>query len=331
MTTTTEAPAFPRHVVGTWTLTSSMIHGGDETLGTTKLFRSKGWIHEGRLIRLPVVSGNAVRGIWRRACARAFMDAYLGAGGEPVPLSAFYYLTSGGALHKGSSGASLDILGEADLRRLVPYVGLFGGAGLGKIQEGKLYVDEAIPVCRETVPRLSRIWPGVADAETAGLSIRELTEVHGYSRQDDAKNHNWRRYIDQGEREDLVLAIAGSQESETASEAGTSQQMRYENVELVAGTVLFHRWGFRWPPTTDELAGLAAGMLRWAERPQVGGRNAVGHGNLLPDYEGVEAETRLLGDGSAPLAEFAGRVPDEVLRDHCEAHRDAITEVLGAL
>lgn len=329
--TTQTTPTFPLHVMGTWTLLSSMMHGGDETLGTTKLFREKGWVHEGRKIRLPMISGNALRGVWRRACASAFLDAYLEAGGEPISLSAFYYLTSGGALHKGSSGASLDIAGETELRTMIPHVGLFGGAGLGKIQQGKLYVDEGIPVCRETVERLSRIWPEVVECETAEVSIRELREVHGYSRQDDAKQASWRRYLAAGDRQAVEAAIAEGQDSDVAGAAGSPQQMRYEQVELCAGTVIFHRWGFRLAPTADELAGLGAGLLRWAERPSIGGRNSVGHGNLLLDYHGVTAETKLLGDGSKPLAEFIETTPAEAIAEHVRANLDGIRAVMAAL
>lgn len=222
-------------------------------------------------------------------------------------------------------------MGEADLRTLIPFVGIFGGAGLGKIQQGKLYVDEGIPVCRETVPRLARIWPDVADAETAGMSIRELVEIHGYSRQDDAKNANWRRYLTDGDRRAVEAHIAQTTEDETAQAAGTPQQMRYEQAELVAGTSIFHRWGFRWPATRDELAGLAAGLLAWGERPHVGGRNSVGHGNLLVDYRGANVETRLLGDGSRPLSEWTGQTPTDALRDHIQGHMGAIRDVLARL
>lgn len=331
MTMTTAAPAFPRQVVGIVELASSLLHGGDETLGTTKLMRTKGWIYDGRKIKLPVVSGNALRGLWRRACATAFLDAYLEAGGEPVSLSAFYYLTSGGALHKGSTGSSIDLAGERSIRHLIPHVGLFGGAGLGRIQAGKLLVDEMVPVCMETVDRLSRIWPAVRDAPTAGMSIRELVEIHGYSRQDDAKDVWMRRYLRSTDREAVEAQITADEESDDAKPAGKPQQMRYENVELVAGTCLFHRWGFRLQPTREELAGLAAGLMRWAERPHVGGRNSVGHGNLLVDYHGVGIETRLLGDGSTPLDTWHGETADDVLRTHVETHRDEITAVLGAL
>lgn len=329
MTDTNLIP-FPRHIVGTWTASSSIVHGGDETLGTTKLFRSKGWIHDKRKIRMPMISGNAIRGIWRRACAMEFLDLYLEAGGTPLSLSAFYYLTSGGALHKGSAGSALDIVQEGDLRTLIPHVGLFGGAGLGKIQEGKLYIDEAIPICRETVGALARIWPAVEEAATADISIRDLTEVHGYSRQDDAKNAHWRRYLQPTDREAVEKALE-AKDDDIAAAAGTPQQMRYEQQELVAGTVFFHGWGLRWRPTNDELAGLGAGLLRWASRPSVGGRNAVGHGNILPEYHGARTETKLLGDGSKPLAELAGRTPRDVLRDHIASYKDAIADVLGAL
>jgi len=119
--------------------------------------------------------------------------------------------------------------------------------------------------------------------------------------------------------------------SDVAEAAGTPQQMRYEQEELVTGTVLFHRWGFDLPPTADELAGLGAGILRWAERPHIGGRNAVGHGNILPRYQGLTPETRLLTDGSAPLDVLRDRTVDEALRDHVAAHLDAITDLLRSL
>lgn len=331
MSTATASPAFPRQVAGTWTLASSLIHGGDETLGTTKLFRTKGWVHGDRLVQVPMVSGNAIRGIWRRACAMAFLDAYLAAGGAPVSLSAFYYLTSGGALKKGAESTSLDLGAERGLRDLIPFVGLFGGAGLGKIQQGKLWIDEAIPICRETLPLLRLLWPAVETAPTAGMSVRELTELHGYSRQDDAKNEHWHRYLNAGAQADATAAITRTQTEEQAAAAGASQQMRYENVELVAGTVLFHRWGFQWTPTAPELAGLGAGLLAWAEHPHVGGRNAVGHGNLLLDYTGVGVDTRLLGDGSAPLAEMEGRGAAETMAAHVRAHVSDISAILAAL
>lgn len=329
MTTTT--PSVPRHIVGTWTLTSSMIHGGDEVLGTTRLFRSKGFIVDGRKVRIPVVSGNALRGVWRRQCAFAFLDAYLAAGGEPVELSAFYYLTSGGSLKKGSTAGALDLAGERALRELIPHAALFGGAGLGRIQAGKLWIDEAVPVCAETVPILRLIHPAVEDLPTATMSIREMREIHGYSRQDDAKNDHLKRYLAPRAVAEVTGRIERGETEDVADAAGTPQQMRYEQEELVAGTVLFHRWGFEYAPTPHEIAGLGAGLVRWAERPRIGGRSAVGHGGFLPRYEGVTPETRLLTDGTEALAAFADRSPAEALAEHVTANLDRIRSLLSAL
>lgn len=329
--TATTAPAFPRHVMGSWELFSSMIHGGDEVLGTTKLFRRKGFVYDGRKISIPIVSGNALGGIWRRSCAMAFLDQYLDAGGTPLSLSAFYYLTSGGTLKKSASTGGMDIVAAMDLCSLIPMAGIFGGAGLGRIQAGKIYIDEAVPVCRETVPRLARIWPEAEDAGTAGLSIRDLVEVHGYSRQDDAKNLHWLKYLDDQARSDALALVRSRQQDDAAPDVGAAQQMRYEQEELITGTVLWHRWGFIVDPPEVEIAALAAGLLRWAERPKIGGRNARGHGNLLLDYHGVNAETHLVGDGSQPLEAFAKQAPDDALRDHVTGHLDAISEALAAL
>lgn len=328
--TATATPAFPRQLVGNWTLLSSMIHGGDEILGTTRLFRTKGIVVNGRKIRIPVVSGNAIRGIWRRKCAFAFLDAYLAAGGEPISLSAFYYLTSGGSLKKGSDAGALDLGGERALRTLIPHAGLFGGAALGRIQPGKLFVDEAMPICRETLPLLRMIDPTVEEAETAAMSIRELREFHGYSRQDDAKNEHLHKYLTPAAVEEATAIIRRS-ESDTAAAAGVAQQMRYESEELVAGTVLFHSWGFDDDPNHDELVGIGAGLLRWAERPSVGGRNAVGHGNLLPRYRGMNPEVKMITDGTEPMEVFRRQTPEEAIRDHVTGHLDAITSLLRAL
>lgn len=328
---TTLTPTFPRTVAGTWTLTSSMIHGGDVTLGTTRLFRSKGFIVDGRKVRIPIVSGNALRGVWRRQCAFAFLDAYLDAGGEPIELSAFYYLTSGGSLKKGSTAGALDLAGERALRDLIPHASVFGGAGMGRIQAGKLWVDEAVPICRETVPLLRMLHPAVEDAATANLSYRELTEIHGYSRQDDGKNEHLKRYLSARAGAELTGRIERGETEDVAESAGTPQQMRYEQQELVAGTVLFHRWGFEYAPTDHEIAGLGAGLLRWAERPRIGGRSAVGHGGLLPRYEGITTETRLLSDGSSALGALADRTPEEALREHVAGNLGAIRSVLASL
>lgn len=327
-----DTTTFPTQVRGTWTLTGSLIHGGDETLGTTRLFRTKGFITaEGRKIRLPVVSGNALRGLWRRHCAMAFLDAYLAAGGAPLDLPAFYFLTSGGSLRKGVDSGALDLASEQQIRALIPYAGCFGGASLGRIQEGKLWVDEPIPICRETVPLLRHIYPAVDDAATATLSIRDLTEVHGYSRQDDAKNVHWHRYLTPQAQAGVTALVAQQQATDEAASAGTPQQMRYEQQELCMGTVLFHRWGFHLPPTPHELAGLGAGILRWAARAHIGGRNAVGHGTLLPVYEGVTPDVRLLTDGSQPLEALRHQTVDEVLRAHVQTHHEAIRDLLRRL
>src|SRR5690606_17889713 len=169
-----------------------------------------------------------------------------------------YYLTSGGSLKKGAESTALDLDAEMDVRRLIPYTSVFGGAAVGRIQRGKLWVDEAVPICRETLPLLRLLWPAVEDAETAKMSYRELTEIHGYSRQDDAKNELLHRYLSPAGIEQ-AKGIMRRGEQDSAEAAGVAQQMRYYNEELIAGTVLFHRWGFDWAPTRDEVAGPGAG------------------------------------------------------------------------
>lgn len=302
------------HVKGSLTLLSSLQHGGDETLGTVKLFRTKGFITAGgQKLQLPMMSGNGIRGMWRRHAAAAFLDAL----GAKLSTAAFYYLFSGGSLTKGDGAKSLDLTEERRFREAIPIASVFGGAGMGKIQAGKLYVDEGIPICLETAERLRPAYGEWVDtAPTVGLSIRELTEIHGYTRSDDLKNENQHVWLNEESAHQAAVRILKGQTGEDALEAGAAQQMRYESVELVAGTLLAHSWGEVHPMTDIEKAALLVGIARWMGRPVLGGRSAVGHGRVLPRYSDVG---------------MTYEDADNLLGWHIEANRERILETLKGI
>ena len=76
---------------------------------------------------------------------------------------------------------------------------------------------------------------------------------------------------------------------------------------------------------------MIAGLLRWAERPHAGGRNAIGHGNLIPDYQGVTPTTKLLGDGENALGHTDQASLTRDLREHVQQNMEAIRQVLNAI
>src|SRR5712692_3566183 len=90
---------------GIATALSAISHLGDSTGGTISVFRREKVLVNGKPVEMPILSGNAFRGLLRDKGMR-FMLRELG---EPeLPPPAFHFLTSGGALTK-EAGRGLDI------------------------------------------------------------------------------------------------------------------------------------------------------------------------------------------------------------------------------
>ena len=140
------------------TALSSISHGG-ETLGTVTYLRREAFLSPTGRVDVPVISGNAVRGVLRDTAAHLLWEA-LGSPKLPVPV--MHALWAGGALVKAKSQP---LTGQrlADLRRMVPHVGVFGAAGGGRILDGALTVGKLVPVCAQTAHVLPEYLRAVAD------------------------------------------------------------------------------------------------------------------------------------------------------------------------
>ena len=137
----------PTRVPLVFTVDAPLVHGGGTDGSNTQLFRRQTRVHDGETVRVPVVSGNALRGVLRRAGAWALWEAL----GEPklTPAQA-RVLASGGALRTEKPPA-LDV--TAAVREWVDHIGVFGGAWGGDIHDGTLMVGHQIgrASCRERV------------------------------------------------------------------------------------------------------------------------------------------------------------------------------------
>ena len=132
---------------GTVTAASSISHGG-ETRGTISLLRRELIAQPGGdPVHVPVISGNAARGVLRRLSEELMRDAV---GYEhQLPLAAAHVLRGGGALVK--TGAE-PLCGRrlAELRALLPHLAVFGAATGGRIIDGCLQVGKVVPIVTET-------------------------------------------------------------------------------------------------------------------------------------------------------------------------------------
>lgn len=244
-------------------ITSIAHNGGEQNSITSQLRREKFVQPNGKVVKVPVISGNAVRGIIRDA-GMLSMCRSLGYGIDEetgqvhgLPLPAFYFLFSGGSLTStGSDGVDVDHF--RNMKNTIPLIGVFGGAIGNAIIPGKLKVGKLIPICSETEHLLPERF--IKDSQE---SVWEYCQTEMYTRRDDAKN-------------DRLLPMLSKGESKKPS---SPQQMMYRMETLAAGTRFY--WKVTLEDVTDlEFEAFTSCLLEFSKRPSIGGRSAVGHGEV---------------------------------------------------
>jgi len=317
---------------GVVTALTSISHIGDTHGINAKLRREKFAQPDGSVEEIPVISGNALRGILRDR-GMVHMLRCLGYGineetGEinGLSLEAFYFLLSGGALTKTSS-RGLDIDEARRWRDLIPLVAVFGGAMGNQIMPGKLMCGKAVPICRETAHLLpARFVDGGSD-----VSIWEYCQEEAYTRRDDEKNENLRQLI-APEMRRLLEARGSSQRKkrgmadDVAGETGQKQQMRYYVETLAAGTRLF--WDIGLNDVSDlEFEAFAVTLAEFARSPYIGGKSGIGHGKIAVRFDNwLEINPRLAPTGRAVGLPLGARY-----KAHLEERGDEIREIIDGL
>jgi hypothetical protein len=286
---------------GSLTATSSIAHGG-QTRGTITLLRRELIIQpDGRLVHVPVISGNGFRGRLRRI-GEELLREVLGYEGQ-LPLTVAHALRGGGALAKTSS-APLSGTRLHQLRSLVPHVGVFGCAGGGRIIDGCLQVGKVVPHLAET----RHILPTPAAGQLAAF---DATQVETYVRQDDASTHAFGDVLAAHQvpvdaaGEPLLDRLPADPDLDDAS-----MLMMYRVETFPAGT-RFATW-LRLDRAGDlEAAFFTDVLAEFARHGRLGGRAAIGHGHVHVDL------TRTVA---------AGNLTDVDWRAHLREHRtDALT------
>lgn len=208
--------------------------------------------------RLPVITGNSIRGQIRDAGASELLSRL----GQQVDKEIFHVLFSGGNV---SASMRDDIARAIEIREHFPLVSLLGGALGTMIMGGKLLCGFAYPVCRE-----SQDITGIV----SGVSWHELIDEIEFTRVDDAKN-------------DRLAQIISDVNAETSGQA--SQQMRY-SVQYMAPGTEFMQCMTLLPGVTDaEIGALMSAMAWWwSTAPRLGGMGAKGFGafNALANMDG---------------------------------------------
>lgn len=315
---------------GVMTALSSISHGGGQSFGINAKMRREKFVQpDGSVEDVPVLSGNGLRGLLRDLgmlhMCRALGYGEAGEDGRPVGLSlpAYYFLFSGGSLTKNAD-RGLDIDKARELRELIPLVGLFGGAMGNQIMPGKLLVDKAIPICRET----AHLLPAEYAADDLP-SVWEYLQEEMYTRKDDEKDEHKRALIDEGVRA-LLEAEARSKRQAVhqpvIASSGQSQQMMYYVETLAAGTRFY--WSVILNDVTDvEFDAFATTLVQFSRRPYVGAKSAVGLGKVAISFDNWHSiDSRVAREGSAVDAPLGAKYQAH-LEQRGEEIRAALAEM----
>jgi hypothetical protein len=238
---------------------------------------------EQRHVRLPFVSGNAIRGVLRRLVMRDLLTRLNW--GEP-PAKLYHALFAGGVLESGDDETGvIDLDFRRRVRSACPPIGALGCSVANQMIPSCLRVRHAFPVCaeyRSYLPDRLRADP------RADHSVRTFTDVAFATRRDDLR------------------------EERAADEQ--ARQMKVDFETFVPGTLFAH--GFTLvEPSELEAACLAHAVALWAEQPFIGGKAGSGYGQVRVTYEGLPDPTPYLDYlGSAGeavrevLSELGGRL-----------------------
>lgn len=305
---------------GTLTATSSIAHGGD-TRGTITMLRRELIAQpDGRTVYVPIISGNTVRGRLRRTgeqLLREVLDY-----DADLTLPAAHALRSGGALAK-TGGEPLSGRRLADLRALIPHIGVFGCAAGGRIVDGCLQVGKLVPHLAETA-HITGVDPGARTAFNA-------TQLETYVRGDDTDTHHFpgaathtvstlQMPLDDAGRPDLDQLPPEPPTADTDPAGASRLVFRVET--FPAGTT-FTSW-IRLEHATDiEHAYFTDVLQAFTDDGWIGGRAGIGHGRFRAD---LTANTR--SSTTAPTAPAATAVD---WRAHLLDHRPAALTALQSL
>lgn len=205
--------------------------------------------------RLPVITGNSVRGILRDKLAAHLLETI----GMSVDKETFNVLFSGGNI---SGSTKNDVHRAKQVREHFPMISLLGG-GLGTmIMSGNLVSGFVYPVCRE-----SEFITGI----DSDVSWHDLIDDIEFTRMDDAKNDK---------NSDTITDIDADQK------AKASTQMRFSVQYLSAGTEMIQRIVLLDSASEIEEAALWTAIKIWFDLPVLGGMKAKGFGTFSASVNG---------------------------------------------
>jgi CRISPR/Cas system CSM-associated protein Csm3 (group 7 of RAMP superfamily) len=240
------------HINGTITALSPLHTGGEQALSTHRPLRSMDFVMpDGTTENLPYISGNGIRGPIRRN----ILDDLYTLLGYTVKTPRLHYLKSGGSLESVSTSDSghINLEMKRELRK-IPLLSLLGYSFGNQMGQGKLQVHMMLPICRE----LNHLLP-IQSQYPIGNFLTNVFQTR------------------KAEKEISETVQTNLREKET------TQQMKYSSRCFAPGTKLCHKFVLN-DASDVELSCFARMLELWRQNPIVGGKSAVGYGQIQFDY-----------------------------------------------
>lgn len=244
-------------IPGVLTALSPIHSGSDEGTGNEKTLRTLTYNLPTGPEEVPVISGNAIRGILRRLIMADLIEQV---GFQPTDAKGqvrlYHSLFAGGTLEQVAEKDSgyIDLALKSQIRAILPPLALLGTAIRNQMLEGKLDVAYAVPRANELAAFLRPDPP--------------ITAVLG----------------------DLQKQTFNTRRDEMAADAkangGSSSQMLHTWWYIPPGTVFQH--GFTLTnPSVVEAACLGRMIDLWRMRPRLGAKAGTGNAEVRLDYSDV--------------------------------------------
>ena len=208
-------------------------------------------------MRVPLLSGNAIRGVLRRLIMRDMLDRL---GIERITPKLHHALFTGGILEStDETSGDLDLKFRTTVREVIPPLALFGTAVGNQMIPSCLKVDHGLPICAELKQHAcSGQYLVSPDDPRFNHSVRTFTDFDFITRRDDLR--------------------ADREEDEQA------RQMKVEYEYIIPGAGLMH--GFTLVNANDiERSCLGHTIALWKNQPFVGGKSGSGNGQVACYYE----------------------------------------------
>jgi CRISPR type IV-associated protein Csf2 len=276
---------------------------------------------------VPCITADTMRHKLREASALALLDA---AGmREGLTESALRLLFNGGVVTGGDGGAvKLDAFRE--MVELVPSLALFGGCAQNRIVPGRLFVEDALLICKETARYIQPWQLECAEQEFPLDTFTSHVEEAQRVRMDVTLNPHMRQLMS-GEAQ--IEVNKRLEAGEKASEAKDSIEkheakstMMPRTFDRIATGSLF-AWSCEAQVSTDlDRDVFLVAILAFISRAVVGGKSGTGHGRLRV----VKARDIQIASPSRDFEAFdatqlAPRV-GQLFRSHVEQRKERIRD-----